>query len=309
MLPRTDLIHWPTVGDRGVPEVLGRICVRPPYFALSDLALEGLHLYATAKAESPPYLELGPMPAAELGRHAAITGLAHAALSQRDDQRRYYLAQRAECRYWPSDLPYGSPVRFQSRLVEMGRREVSALVEARVDGQPLASFELSYAVLPAPSFERLFRHRGQFTPPAASPYGRLLMEDHERGSDWAEQRIEHLGVEACAGHFENYPALPVAVLMGQLSYLAGQLSSDGRHPFRVLRGSIEADDLAWAGESTRFLVRRANGPAAEEQEEEGERYECSAFSDERRVGNMTLWLSREAVSTATGSVAEAEALA
>lgn len=308
MLPRPDLIPWPTGGDRGVPEVLGRICVRPPYFRLSDLALEGLHLYATATAESPPYLERGPMPAAELGRHAAITGLAHAALSQRDDQRRYYLAQRAECRYWPSDLPYGSPIRFQSRLVEMGRREVSCLVDARAGGAPLASFELSYAVLPAPSFERLFRHRGQFTPPVPSPYGRLLVEDFLQGSDWAEQRIEQLGAEACAGHFENFPALPVAVLMGQLSYLAGQLASQGRHPFRVLRGSIEADDLAWAGEPTRFLVRRGNSEAAGGGQE-GERYECSAFSDERRVGSMTLWLSRDHATVGTRSVAEAEALA
>src|SRR5690606_13790459 len=78
------------------PDLRARICVRPPYFALTDLALAGLDLHATALAESPAGLEVGPMPAAELGRHAAIVGLSLAACSQADDARRYYLARRAE---------------------------------------------------------------------------------------------------------------------------------------------------------------------------------------------------------------------
>src|SRR5690606_12412244 len=94
---------WPLLDqplERGaLRELLARICVRPPYFALTDLSLEGLELHATARAESPAYSEVGAMPAAELGRHAAIVGLTVAASRQADDDRRYYLARRAECRY------------------------------------------------------------------------------------------------------------------------------------------------------------------------------------------------------------------
>src|SRR5690606_19506558 len=73
-------LHVPTSDARAIRLGLEpRICVRPPYFALKDLQIEGLDLHATATAESPAFGEVGPMPAAELGRHAAILGLSAAA--------------------------------------------------------------------------------------------------------------------------------------------------------------------------------------------------------------------------------------
>lgn len=268
--------------------VVRRIGVRPPYFALHDLTRDGLVLAATARAEAPAFLERGPMTAAEVGRHAAIAGLVHAAVEQRDDVRRYYLARQASCHYQANDAPYGTPVRLRSELLDVDRRTVHVRVEALTAAGPLAQIELRYAVLTEPAFERLFRHRAQATPPAASPYGRLMHEAHERDDDRAVQTIDAIPVGACPGHFDGFPAMPVAVLMGQLSYLAGRLHDDdaGRpRPFRVARGEIEADDLAWAGESARFTVARAGADA------EGRRYACRVEAAGRPVGTMTLWLT------------------
>jgi len=266
--------------------LLERVGVRPPYFALTDISVAGLGLQATAAAESPSYLELGPMPAAELGRHAAIVGLASAAAQQGDDRRRYYLARRAECLYLPNDAPYGAPVRFHGRILDLDKRSARASIEATAKGAPLASFKVDYTVLTDSAFERLFRIRGTPTPSAPSPYGSLLTTSWHGTIDLAEQVVESLPVGACVGHFDGYPALPVAVLMGQLSYLAGRLHDV---PYRVVRGEVEASDLVWAGERAVFRVAR-DGFGDTQATRGAQRYRCEAWAGDRSVASMTLWL-------------------
>lgn len=292
MLPRT-VVHAPpdAAATPDVAAALRRICVRPPYFALRDGVRAGRFLQATATAESPPFLELGPMPAAEVGRHAAIAGLLHAALEQRDDARRYYLARAATCAYLPNPSPYGAPVAFRTELLDLDRRSAHVRAEARTEAGPLAQIELRYAILTEAAFERLFRHRAVATFAAPSPFGRLLTEAFERRGDAVSQTIEAIPVAACTGHFDGFPAMPVAVLMGQLAFLAGQLFVDARGapaPFRVVRGEIAADDLAWAGEPARFVVARDGADG------DGRRYRCRVDVAERTVATMALWLTEAA---------------
>lgn len=269
------------------PELLPRIGVRPPYFALTDMALAGIAIQATAVAESPAFQEAGPMPAAELGRHAAIVGLSLAAFQQDDENRRYYLARRAACRYTPNEAPYGTPVKFTGQLLGLDKRSARAAVRASTAGAALASFEIDYTVLTSSAFERLFRIRGRLTPHSRSPYGSLLTASWQGTPDLAEQVVDELPVDACVGHFDGYPALPVAVLMGQLSYLAGRLH-DG--PYRVVRGDVAASDLIWAGERAHFRVVR-DGISAEGDTRGTHRYRCEAWADDRSVATMTLWLT------------------
>lgn len=285
MIPRLPYIES-SASSVVAPNLLERFGVRAPYFALTDISMAGLGLQATAVAESPSFLELGPMPAAELGRHAAIVGLAAAAAQQSDDKRRYYLARRAECLYVPNVAPYGAPVRFHGRILELNKRSARASVEATAKGTPLASFKVDYTVLTDSAFERLFRGRGRPTPSAPSPYGSLLTTSWHGTIDLAEQVVESLPVGACVGHFDGYPALPVAVLMGQLSYLAGCLHGV---PYRVVRGEVEASDLVWAGERAVFRVAR-DGNDDSQGALGGRRYRCEAWAGDRSVAAMTLWL-------------------
>lgn len=281
---------WPYLSEAAglltAPQLLPRIGVRPPYFALSDVSLEGLQLHATAVAESPSFLEAGPMPAAELGRHAAIVGLSLAAMQQEDDKRRYYLARRAECRYTENRAPYGTPVRFCGAVLDLDKRKSRAAITAEAGGAPLASFEVDYTILTEPAFERLFRVNAKPTPLSASPYGSLLTQLWHGTADCVEQVVEELPVSACSGHFDGYPALPVAVLMGQLSYLAGRLHDE---PYRVVRGEVEASDLVWAGERASFRAARA-GTGGHPDAETARRYRCEAWAGDRKVAAMTLWL-------------------
>jgi hypothetical protein len=55
---------------------------------------------------------------------------------------------------------------------------------------------------------------------------------------------------ACAGHFTDYPALPVALLVGQLGVTASSLMTSER--WRGARAVVNATDLCWAGERVRF---------------------------------------------------------
>jgi hypothetical protein len=278
----------PHLDDPVVARLVRRVCVRPPYLAVGDVRIEGARMLAVARAESPAHGEIGPMPAAEVGRHAAIAGLLHAADGQRDDGRRYYLAREASCRYVANDAPYGTPVTFVSEVVEASKRACRVRVVATVDAAPLATIELSYAILTEAAFGRLFRARAKPTPPAPNPYGSLLATEYQGGADWAEQIVPSLPVASCVGHFDGHPALPVAQLMGQLSYLAGRLAGGDERPYRVVRGEIAADDLAWAGERATFRVRRVE---VEPDAGADHRFECVALADEREVGRMDLWIA------------------
>lgn len=286
--------NWvPVLGKRiEQREMLERVCVRPPYFTLDDLSWEGEVFRATASAEAPALGEHGPMTAAELGRHAAIAGLCRAALEQTDGSRRYYLARRASCHYRASPAPYGSVVTFAAALQSLDKRHAQLRVEAAACGQLLATFELSYAVLTEATFGRLFQHRSAETPDVtATPYDRLLACPYTAGEGWREQRFV-VPAAACAGHFEGYPALPVAVLMGQLSYLAGRECAEAGQRYRVLEGQIEASDLCWAGEEIALRAKRVAQKGLEQV------HLCTARVGEREVGRMTLRLERDAALSA-----------
>lgn len=279
----------PTLGKRiEQREMLERVCVRPPYFILDDLIWEGEVFRAAASAEAPAFGERGPMTAAELGRHAAIAGLCRAALEQADGGRRYYLARRASCHYQPSPAPYGSTVTFAAALKSLDKRHAQLRVEAVTCGQRLATFDLSYAVLTEATFGRLFQQRSAATPDVtATPYDKLLARPYTGGESWREQRFS-VPAAACAGHFEDYPALPVAVLMGQLAYLAGRELAEAGLRYRVLEGQIEASDLCWAGEEIALRAERLAQKGHERI------YLCTARVGEREVGRMTLRLERDA---------------
>jgi 3-hydroxymyristoyl/3-hydroxydecanoyl-(acyl carrier protein) dehydratase len=260
--------------------VLQRICVRPPYFALEDLSLEGERLTAYTRAETPIELEPAPMSAAELGRHAAISGLSLVALLQKDDDRRYYLAQRAECDYFKSEAPFGSRVKFEAKLLEMDKRAARVTVEASLEDQAIAQFTISYSILTERTFERLFARYQKPTYPTPSPYAKPLSETYERGELWAETKVT-IPAWACVGHFDGYPALPVAMLMSQLSYLAGQIMGQ---PYFVPKGLVEANDLCWADKEVTF---RADLVAIEGITA---RFSCTASLEGRIVGEMSVWL-------------------
>ncbi|WP_415789276.1 hypothetical protein [Deinococcus saxicola] len=281
----------PTEFNVNPAELLRRICVRPPYFALEHLHLDSQDLLAEVHAELPQSAELGPIQGAELSRHAAIAGLCVAALAQPDDQRRYYLAQRASYRGFVNDAPYGSRVMIRATLLSLTRREATARIQACAGSEPLAELEVQYTILTDNAFARLFRsrERPEFVAQTLDRMP-LLPEGHlsHSGDTWS-RHISEVPAASCAGHFERYPAMPVAILMGQLSQLAGLSLGEGE-PFWIPQASVEAQDFCWAGESVTF---EAQATAAQEPLNH---FVCRAVASDRTVGQMQLTLQRPVAS-------------
>jgi hypothetical protein len=273
--------------------LMSRICVRPPYFALRDLGWSGGLLSATATAESSRTLEDGPMRAAELGRHGAIAGLCAAALSQGERAtRNYYLAQRADYRGYPSRAAYGAPVRFNARVIDLGKRQVRALVQAVLldaPTEPLMEVEVAYAILAETTFERVFRHRRQPTQPSTR-FRPLSAREVATDGLSAVSSFKAVPLEVCAGHFDNYPALPVAVALGEMCRVAGALF--GRRHF-IPEATIEAEDLCWAGERVEFSASRVQDAASDcglAATADAARFSCMANAEGRAIGRTTFTL-------------------
>jgi hypothetical protein len=264
--------------------LLGRICVRAPYFALHNTSFDGTRFSAFGPTELPLGVEQTPMSAGDIGRHGAIAGLCCAALSQRDETRRYYLAQRAE--YTGFCLGTNpAAVRFESELEYLDKRSAVAQVRARVAEQTLAEMRVSYTILTVAAFQRLFRDRAQTTPEVlpGEHYQGGLTGVLEQTPDVCRLTVESIPVSVCAGHFTGYPAMPVAALMNQLSRLAGQMV--GGQPYYVAEGAVSADDLLWAGSGAVFEVRRSS-PAGEIN-----RFSCRVTSGGRVKGEMDITLA------------------
>ncbi|MFC4453942.1 hypothetical protein [Deinococcus sonorensis] len=261
--------------------LLQRICVRPPYFALNNLHYSRGQFTATAVAEHPATSEVGPMQACEISRHAAICGLSAVAMNFGDDDRRYYLAQDATYQGYANSAPYGSDVSFEARITDQNKRQATAEIIVTAGGQDLALLSVTYTILNEASFKRLFRskHSPFFTNFRQTEMPYLPSGEFVQTGRTCTVSVPRVPEEACAGHFEFYPALPVAMLMGQLGTIAGRMYA---RPYRVEAATMTASDFCWAGESAQFEVTALA---------ENGSYACAALASGTVVSDMRLRLA------------------
>ncbi len=262
------------------PELLARICVRPPYYALHNERFDTNIFSAEATADLPKGLSLGPMRPGDISRHGAIAGSCAVALQQRDSQRRFYLATKASYQGFLSSAPYGSNVAFTARVKELDKRQAKADIQAHVGKTLLAILEVEYSILPVTLFERLNAHRKRTTPKLAAlkPVGDYPVQ--WRG-DTGVKVIPHVPSSACAGHFDNFPAAPVALLMDQLAQVAER--SLGKASY-IARGEVTSSNLCWAGDTAIFTMTKVG-------QQNHESYFTGGIKGrEIEVGTMKLWL-------------------
>lgn len=222
---------------------------------------------ASSTPESALGREAGPICGGEAGRHLAILGSCAAALANARPGKHYYLATEAllQRELSPDDWPIpGEPMLALASCSHVGKREAkaNAVMEARVgDGTRLAevyTLHVRYNVVGEDVFLRLFRGRNSATPRSAdNPYATIATPALSvRTPTHAESELELVTPALCPGHFDGYPALPVAVVMQKLSGMATELLAN--HPeFRVPRcvvqtAKVAASNLAWAGDSVRY---------------------------------------------------------
>lgn len=248
--------------------------VRAPYCALRDVqAVHPGRVSALVIPEQLVDLELGDIAAAEAGRHMAILGSVACATHRCDPQRRsYYLAERAVLRS-PESSDFTSktnPLRLDAQCVESATRQARAECQIRrADGTLLFGLDVTYKLVPEKIFQRLFAafrvdmRRAPRIAVAASepvehlrtnPYRqRLQLTVAELDRSRIRCQVPSVPVEACAGHFPLYPAVPVAVLMEAFSNAGGALLRTYRAApelrYRVRCADIHASRLVFAGQA------------------------------------------------------------
>ncbi|MGI9595923.1 MAG: hypothetical protein ACR2QK_07170, partial [Acidimicrobiales bacterium] len=243
-------------------QALDRISVRPPYFDLGAMEELGDGIVVAEVAPAPTSdPEVGAIEAAQVARHLAILGSCAAALTRDDDARHHYLATRAHyTRLSNAPASVDGPLRAEAIASWSDRRSARALVKLSTEsGQGLNLLDVEYTVLSPKMFLR-------FNPPIEAADGAESVVDHggepaaptelpfevDKIEDGVRVDCGPVPASLCAGHFPDYPAAPVAIVMGQLCRAAGLAMNrhlgcpDGR--YRIEEGHVTASKLARAGQ-------------------------------------------------------------
>ncbi len=262
-----------------------RIEVREPYFALQNLSLDAAgRIHAEVPVEQPLGQEVLPLCAAEAGRHLAILGSVATAFANPNPEKYFYLAHKATLSRITPVVPTAHTVE-PLRATACGHlaNKRTALAQVTLDtaqGDPLYDLDIQYHVLAEPVFAKLFkdRHRELRTRPRerqpatpleqaqmqylrANPYQNPLpLYGIEINSECMTATLGQVPAYYCTGHFPFYPALPVAVLVSCLFNMTGHLlrfrhQAKGRFTYLVTHSTLQADNLAFAGEEVALSAR------------------------------------------------------
>lgn len=256
----------PKAVDAFTEMMIERIAVQRPYFAFDSLFQTSdseWDIWGDFEPEQPMGSELGPLAAAEAGRHLAILGSCAAALRQDPGQRVYYLATDAVwIRRDKSLLAAREPaLKARARVSGCSQRTVEATTELLQAGVVIGGLNVRYHVLPEGVFTKKFAAHCDVVPVqvAGSPYLRALqLEVLATGRGERAARSERFSAAQCAGHFPGYPMWPVAlVIYGLSQVMADLLAEEMKRPcrFTMVHAKVQALRLVPATEQLTFCAR------------------------------------------------------
>jgi hypothetical protein len=253
---------------------------------------------ALVPAAPPVAPEGGAIEAAQVARHLAILGSCAAALSRDDDKPHHYLATQAHYARLSGgpEVVLGGIVEAEAVASWVDRRTARALVKLMTaDGQGLHMLDVHYSVLAPKMFARL-------NPPIDLPLdvdGCSIDIGDEGGEDDGGEIVSvgHDGihvdcgpipVDTCAGHFPDYPAAPVAIVMGRLCRAAGLALAarfDADITYQIEEGHVQARGLARAGQRLELRASYTKPVAG------GHLLKGTALADGEAVGEVAVTMS------------------
>jgi hypothetical protein len=242
------------------------ICVTKPYYALKNVTeLYENFIQAEVTAENTTSNEAVVISIAEAGRHLAILGSCALAINNPLVEKHYYLANKA----WvytndniDSILIKGIEgernLTAQAKVIELDLNKKLGRVETSLftsSGELVYQLEVSYQVLKATLFQKVFGKNflEETNIEKVNPYTSTLpISNITYNDDVLNGGIGVIKPEYCVGHFDNYPALPIAVLCSVLVKL-GEMHmfnkiGNNNQKFYVKNSLVEANSLAFAGE-------------------------------------------------------------
>ncbi|QCP54480.1 hypothetical protein FAZ95_36900 [Trinickia violacea] len=238
-----------------------RIAVHPPYFSFSKLSRG--HDQSVRGTFSPEQFvghERGAIASAEVGRHLAILGSCAAAAGGPAEMT-YYLATKGRLTMLGGRAGTTGTGAFEAvaTVRHKGRRSVIADVVAN-DGEPFAHLQCEYQVLSESTFSRVFKqhYTGPFERPEDSPYRNPVPLEYEvPGERSLAAHSRPLPLSNFAGHFDEYPSWPVAIVADTFAQVRSRLLHhllDDEVDYKVARLDVDAHRLVPASASLRFEV-------------------------------------------------------
>lgn len=248
----------------GIDQILRTICTSPPYFALQDLeVVSGKTVKAKIFPELEHSAEVGLISAAEAGRHMAILGSCAASLLRGAEKKEYFLATQAEYNFVDGPLKFNGPLQAIATALPMGKHNALSKVNLMdiVTRKRIVTLSVTYQVLSKKIFERMFSEHYLDSREVSSvnPYSRSYKIDrYQISGEILTASVGPISPEDCVGHFQNFPALPVAIIMGILSDSAGLWIKTVRKidNYSIRFAKISAEALLFSGGMLNIQIQK-----------------------------------------------------
>ena len=207
--------------------------------------------------------EAGPISAAEASRHLAILGVCSCALKNTVKKRHYYLAyhgifERVDSH---SGISSTQPLTGKATCISVDKRKAEAVTELLdQNGDTIIKLRVFYHVILDTTFERLYKDHFIEKPNFSIPNPYSIKHDYvslKKTASIISASMGNIPECFCAGHFPNYPALPVAILAYNLFDMACRLltcSLPKDTKVFIRSYEITADNLAFAGDDVSLQV-------------------------------------------------------
>lgn len=269
------------------------IMVKHPYNRLEDYELlKDGSLKAKVQNEYLFEKEGGPIGCAEVGRHVAILG-SIALANQLGVNPQYYLAVKAKLNRSNSKVYDSDFFNVKVKVLECNKRTGKIAGVLRDDAaQLLYVVEVDYKIISKPVFSQLFEkhYKSLGSDDFKSPYKfRKSLSNIQIDNLVAHGNYGVIEEQDCKGHFENFPALPVAIIGNLYSelgiHLFQELTQNKYNKVNVEYANIHAFELAFAGEEVSFK--------AELKEDKSSSYKliyCQAIINNKVVSDITIGL-------------------
>lgn len=240
------------------------IMVKKPYNILYDIKeeLDG-SISASVNNEFLYKDKWGPIGASESGRHLAILG--SMALANETNSKKYYLAVHAKIKRNNLLVQNIDNLKLQVKVNSHHKRDGEITGDIYdANNESIYTATIKYKIFSPQVFSKLF---DSFKSTVAiknkiSPYQKrkelsnITINGTEIKGDYGVVLPQE-----CEGHFDEYPALPVAVVANLLGELGIKLFLDNNTDFTkiiVTSASINAHRLAFHGEYVTFNAKVKN---------------------------------------------------
>ena len=253
--------------------------VTTPYFALKNVCVNDDIVEAEMQQELFDKQQVDGMTLAEAGRHMAILGSLAAASLNPIKEKHYYLASHAVLERVHEKPCHDKRYTAHMRATSFNKKNATASGSLYdEEGKLFYTAVVNYSVLTINLFDRFFSNFkvDGFNANGVSPYGDVVeFQDVLLEEKRSVAILGKVDKKWCVGHFDNYPALPVAQISQGLMNLAARHNaskSNDVQPFCVKKVIMHATSFIFADEYIQFMS---------EYNEENECYDTVAATERK----------------------------